>query len=219
MDQALLVRHAQSEWNASGRWQGWADPPLTELGRAQARRAGERLRRIAEPVTRAVSSDLDRARTTAEIVAGVAGSSDLLGRDPLVEEVPDLRELDVGKWSGLTRAEIASEWPDTLARWDAGDLEAIPGGETHSAFDRRVRSALSNVLAGSLGERVLIVAHAGVVRSVGRWLGEPPGSGLHVSGFWLAQGAGRPRITGTVNLLGEDTPERLAVPDDSAGAV
>lgn len=219
MSQVLLVRHAQSEWNASGRWQGWADPPLTELGLAQARRAGERLRRIAEPLTRAVSSDLDRARTTAEILAGLAGSSDLLERHPQVEQVPGLRELDVGEWSGLTRAEIAAEWPDSLARWSAGELDAAPGGETLAAFDRRVRSALTQVLADHRGQRLLIVAHGGVVRSVGRWLGAPPVGGHHVAGFWLDHDGEAPRITEPVDLLDEDSPEGEAVPDDSAGAV
>lgn len=220
MTQVLLIRHAQSEWNASGRWQGWADPPLTELGRAQARRAGKRLRQITEPLGRAVSSDLDRARTTAQIMAGLAGSSELLGRRPLVEEVPGLRELDVGEWSGLTRAQIASEWPDTLARWDAGELDATPGGEPRDAFDRRVRTALTGVLDSHAGQRVVVVAHGGVVRSVGRWLGAPPVGGLHVAGFWLERdGESRTRIAGTVDLLGDAAPGDKAVPDDSAGAL
>ena len=218
MPRVLLVRHAQSEWNASGRWQGWADPPLSELGRAQARRAGERLRRIAEPLTRAVSSDLDRARTTARIVAGLAGSSELHGREPQVEEVAGLRELDVGEWSGLTRAEITAEWPEALARWDAREIDSAPGGETQDAFDRRVRSAMTRVLADHPGQQLLIVAHGGVVGSVGRWLGAGPASGLHVAGFWIEQDGDRPRITGSVDLLGGETPEGEAVPDDSAGA-
>lgn len=222
--QTLLVRHAQSEWNASGRWQGWADPPLSELGRAQALRAGERLRRIAEPLTRVVSSDLERARATARIIAGVAGSGDLLRREPHVEEVPGLRELDVGEWSGLTRAEIAAGWPGTLARWDAGELDAAPGGETRAAFDRRVRSALAEVIARHLGQQLLIVAHGGVVRSVGRWLEGGPVGGLHVAGFWIGHDGGRARVTGSVDLLGHDAPgegtwEEEAAPDDSAGAV
>jgi broad specificity phosphatase PhoE len=216
---ALLVRHAQSEWNASGRWQGWADPPLTELGQTQARRAGERLRQLTEPLSRAVSSDLDRARTTAEILAGLAGSSELLNRRPQVEEVSGLRELDVGEWSGLTRAQIASEWPDTLARWDAGELDAAPGGEALGAFDRRVRSALTQVLASHLGQRILIVAHGGVVRSVGRWLGAPAVGGLHVAGFWLDHEAAQTTITGTVDLLATAATSEEPVPDDSAGAV
>lgn len=219
MPPALLVRHAQSEWNASGRWQGWADPPLSELGRAQARRAGERLAQIAEPLTHAVSSDLGRARETAGILAGLAGSADLRLRDPRVEEVPGLRELDVGEWSGLTRAEIEAEWPDRLARWDARTIDSAPGGETQDGFDRRVRAALGEVLARHAGEHLLIVAHGGVVRSVGRWLGAGPVAGLHVAGFWLEAGAGEPTITGAVDLLAEDVSGREAVPDDSAGAV
>lgn len=214
----LLVRHAQSEWNATGRWQGWADPPLSDIGRDQARQAGERLRRIAPPFTWAVSSDLDRARTTAGILAGLAGTDDLLAREPRVETVPGLRELNVGDWSGLTRAEIDAKWPERLARWNSGDLDATPGGETREAFDRRVRAALSDVLAARSDERLLVVAHGGVLRSVGRWLGATA-TGLHIAGFWLEpDGEREPRIAGAVDLL-EDAPEGEAVPDDSAGAL
>src|SRR3954452_11777953 len=69
MARLLLVRHGQSEWNAVGRWQGQADPPLTELGRAQARAAA---RAIGE-LDAVFSSDLRRARETAEVIAECIG--------------------------------------------------------------------------------------------------------------------------------------------------
>jgi broad specificity phosphatase PhoE len=228
----LLVRHAQSEWNAAGRWQGWADPPLTALGRAQAEEAGERLRRTAPPIDRAVSSDLDRARTTASIVAGIAGTPELVGRSPLVEEVSGLREFDVGQWSGLTRAEITAEWPKTLAAWDAGALDATPGGEPRADFDARVQAAVIQIIAAHPGQRVLVVAHGGVVHSIGKWLGLPLAHVLHIAGFWLEHEAGRTSITGTVDLLRDEPtgghpagdapsteePADDRIPDDSAGA-
>lgn len=217
MVQVLLVRHAQSEWNAAGRWQGWADPPLTALGRAQAERAGALLRRTTIAIDRAVSSNLDRARTTAAIVVGIAGSPTLSRRDPLVEEVAGLRELDVGEWSGLTRQQIRTEWPETLAEWEAGTLDSAPGGERRSTFDDRVRGALLEVLAGETAERVLIVAHGGVVGSIGRWLGAPPAHALHVAGYWLHHDATRTTVTAPVDLL-RDAPTDDRIPDDSAEA-
>jgi glucosyl-3-phosphoglycerate phosphatase len=234
----LLVRHAQSEWNAAGRWQGWANPPLSALGRAQAEQAGDRLRRTAEPIGRAVSSDLDRARTTATIIAGIAGAPELVASQPVVEEVAGLRELDVGEWSGLTRAQIAAEWPESLADWQAGVLDTPPGGEERASFDARVRAAFAQVVADLGDERLLVVAHGGVVRSIGQWLGIPATPRLHVAGFWLDTDGDRIAITDSVDLLQEDpndgpaghgppggasarghvAPAGASVPDDSAGA-
>jgi broad specificity phosphatase PhoE len=201
----LLVRHAQSEWNSAGRWQGWANPPLTAIGRAQAEQAGGRLRRIAPPLDRAVASDLDRARTTAAIVAGIAGTPELTARSPRVEEVQGIREFNVGDWSGLTRDEITAEWPETLAAWDAGELDSTPGGEPRTDFDARVRDALEEIIARHRGERVLVVAHGGVLHSVGRWLDAPVERVLHLAGFWLEHSAGRTSIISSVDLL-EDEP-------------
>src|SRR3954451_18850203 len=91
----LLVRHGQSEWNATGRWQGQADPPLSDQGRQQAIDAAARI----GSVDVVVSSGLMRALETARIIA------DQVGVGPVVVE-PDLRERHVGEWSGLTHVEI-----------------------------------------------------------------------------------------------------------------
>src|SRR5437667_11321226 len=102
MTTLLLARHGETDWNREGRWQGWADPPLNEAGREQARALAEQLRTM--PFDAVYSSDLRRAHETAEIV----------GRP---HHVPirvdrDLREIDIGSWSGLTRAEIDVQFPD-----------------------------------------------------------------------------------------------------------
>ena len=99
----LLVRHGQSEWNAEGRWQGQADPPLTDLGRLQAREAAGAL----GTVDAVWASDLQRAVETATVIA------DQLGVGPVVVD-PDLRERDAGEFSGLTRPEIAARFPGYL---------------------------------------------------------------------------------------------------------
>jgi broad specificity phosphatase PhoE len=112
MSDLWFVRHGESVWNAEGRWQGQADPPLTERGRHQAQRAAERLARLG--IACIVASDLGRARETAQILGA------RLGLAPSFD--PALRELDVGRWSGHPVAEVARRWPEELAAFRAGDL-------------------------------------------------------------------------------------------------
>src|SRR4029450_3937582 len=102
----LWPRHGQSEWNATGRWQGQADPPLSDLGRRQAREAA----RAIGAVEAGWSAALERGAGTAAII-----SADI-GVGPVVLD-PDLRERDAGEYSGLTRAEIEERFPGYL---DAG---------------------------------------------------------------------------------------------------
>ncbi|MGH2760212.1 MAG: histidine phosphatase family protein, partial [Actinomycetota bacterium] len=130
MTRLLLIRHAESQWNAQGRWQGLADPELSERGRAQALAAASRL---AGTVERIVASDLRRAAETADIIG------DTLGLGP-VERRAELREIDVGRWSGLTRAEIEERWPDGIARWNRGE-DVGNGAEDRGAFRERMVTA------------------------------------------------------------------------------
>lgn len=153
MTRLLLVRHGESEWNAVGRWQGWADPPLSELGRRQATVAA----RAVGAVDAVVASDLQRARATAEIIAGE------LGVGPVVVDAA-LRERDAGAWTGLTRAEIHASWPGYLDRG-----ERPPGYEDDDALLERVVPALRALEAA--GEAVLVVTHGGVIGAVDRLLG------------------------------------------------
>ena len=110
------MRHGQSEWNAIGRWQGQADPPLSDLGRRQAREAA----RAIGAVDAVWASDLRRAAETAAII-----SADI-GVGPVVLD-PDLRERDAGEFSGLTRAEIEERFPGYLE-----DDRRPPGGSRTS---------------------------------------------------------------------------------------
>src|SRR3954465_8515375 len=91
----LMVRHGQSTWNALGRWQGQADPPLSDLGRDQARAAARAL----GAMDAVFAPDLHRATETAHIIATDLGIGPVL-----IDE--RLRERDAGEWSGLTRDEI-----------------------------------------------------------------------------------------------------------------
>jgi probable phosphoglycerate mutase len=153
----LLIRHAQSEWNAAERWQGQGDPPLSARGREQAKALATELG--AQRFDALLSSDLRRARETAEILGAA------LGLPPRVE--PRLRELDVGRWSGLTRSEIEARDPALLGRFDAEDPDARPGGgETRREIRRRVRSAMAAIAAEHPGERLAVVTHLGVIRAL-----------------------------------------------------
>lgn len=151
----LLARHGESDWNRSKQWQGFADRPLTDLGREQA---AELARRLEETELDAVySSDLQRARDTAEIVARTKGLA--------VHTTPDLREVDVGSWSGLTRAEAEARYPEQYGRWLQGG-EGWEDGETYEQLGERVFRAISRIARDHQGERVLVVAHGGTIRAI-----------------------------------------------------
>jgi broad specificity phosphatase PhoE len=181
MGRLLLVRHGQSVWNAAGRWQGWSDAPLSELGVQQATRAGKYLQAEGLQPGEIACSDLARARLTAELIA------EQLGYDRPVTLVPGLREHDVGEWNGLTMAEIAARWPSEIELWRHRRLTAFPGGEQLSAFDERVRSAMLPLAVLALETDVVVVAHAGVVRSVEEWLQiwDPDRPHGNLTGWWL----------------------------------
>ena len=198
MAHILLVRHAQSEWNALGRWQGWADPPLSPLGRNQAEEAGRYLRADRDHLRPqlVVCSDLQRATTTAGIVAAAA----VPGVTP--ETDPDWREYRVGEWSGLTRPEIEHRWPGDLGRWDRGELLAPPDGEHRRHFEARLVRALDRVAAraGDSGTS-LVVTHGGAIRSLSRRFRAPVGHVGNLAGVIVDGSAGRFRPVGTLDLL------------------
>ena len=192
-----LVRHGQSTWNAVGRWQGQADPPLSPLGEEQAAEAAARL--VDAGVTRVVTSDLVRARRTGQIVA------DALGLGP-VDTCPDLGEYDVGEWSGLTKPEIEDRWPGQQKEWFGGRLPTTPGGEGRASFDRRVMDAVLRIGAGSApGSVVVVVTHGGVIRSLERAVGAPPVPIANLSGRWFDVDEGRALRAGEpLTLVGPD---------------
>lgn len=147
----LIARHGESDWNVARRWQGHADRPLTERGREQARALAERLRHV--ELDAVYSSDLRRAADTAAAVS------------PEVIEVPELREVDVGSWSGLTRAEAEERFPEGVARW----REGFPGwddGETYEEMTERVVGAVFAIARAHEGGRVLVVSHGGPIRAL-----------------------------------------------------
>ena len=167
----LLLRHGESEWNAAGRWQGWGDPPLSQRGRDQAAAAARAL-----PAFDAVySSDLRRARETAEIIAG--------GR---IETDVDLREIDVGEWTGLTDAEIEQRGPGQLQAWRSLELQQPPGGEHRDQLRTRVLRAVDRIASKHPSGTVLVVTHGGAIHAVERHLGlVETGRMGNVGGRWF----------------------------------
>ena len=160
----LVVRHAQSTWNAERRWAGQADPPLTDLGRAQARALGVALLHAPTRPVRVVTSDLRRAADTGRIAAAVLGL-------PVPTADVRLRERRLA-WSGLTSDEIEAAHPDQLAGWRRGALHDLPGpSEPWPAFVGRVLGGLRDQ-ARAPGP-TLAVAHAGVFRVLERVCGVP----------------------------------------------
>jgi broad specificity phosphatase PhoE len=176
----VLIRHAESTWNAEGRWQGQEDPPLSSRGRGQAESLAAALRGAG--VERLLTSDLLRARATAEPIARALG----LGALP----DPRLRELDVGRWGGRTRAEIARADAELLARFDSGDLQVCAGGgESRASLRLRALAALRELAAAGAPRRVALVTHMGWLRAV------LPGSDF-AHAEW--------RVVPLAGLLGED---------------
>lgn len=155
----LLVRHGQSTWNQERRWQGQADPPLSDFGREQALMAAAAV----GTVDVIVSSPQVRALETAVIIANQ------LGVGP-VQVVEGLRERNAGQWSGLTTDEIDQRWPGWI------DSAHRPEGWEHDEplVDRAV-GALQQVAAQFAGADVLLVSHGGLIRAVEIHLGTGEG--------------------------------------------
>jgi broad specificity phosphatase PhoE len=150
----LLARHGETDWNHEGRFQGHADPPLNATGRAQA---GRLARELADVELAAVySSPLRRASETAEVVAA---AHEL---EPIALDA--LREIDVGSWQGLTRAEIETRFPDQFARW-LGYEQGWTDGETYEQMGRRVVATLLELASAHDGEQILAVTHGGPIRA------------------------------------------------------
>lgn len=180
----LLVRHGQSEWNASHRLQGQADIGLSELGKIQAKQ----LKPIIDEIgpCRAIASDLKRVRETAK----------LIGADnPKFTE--DLREVSVGDWTGRTIEDIQSEDEAAYLGWRAGTTTP-PNGESWKTFCDRVSSAITVELANPC-ENLLVVCHGGVIRALlHHFLGLEPSRIIPVG----------PASLTAIRLL-NDKPERL----------
>jgi probable phosphoglycerate mutase len=197
----LLVRHGQSTWNAEQRWQGQADPPLSPLGERQASAAGAAVQHLA--LTRIVTSDLVRARRTAELLAppGTAVTAD-----------PALRERHAGDWTGLTRAEIDEQYPGWI-----DDHRSPSGFEGDEPLLERLLPVVEALLTDpDAPAATLAVTHGGVIRTIERHFGAPSTPVPNLGGRWLHVEAGRVDATillGDREVLVDPDAVALTVPD------
>lgn len=154
LERLILVRHGETEGQSSIRYYGATDVPLSDLGREQVRRARERIANEAFEVVYA--SSLSRAAESARILVP----------DRPIEIEADFREVDFGRWEGLTREEIAAVDPELFAIWQR-DLARFdyPGGERRADFRARIARGLDRLRTSGAGS-ALVVAHKGVVRTL-----------------------------------------------------
>jgi broad specificity phosphatase PhoE len=159
----LLARHGETADNARLVFQGQAGKGLNARGRAQAARLAERVARSRPDAL--FASDLERAVETARIVTEASP-----GLPVNVE--PDLREVDVGAWTGKSHHEIEELFPEEWAAWSSGLDVRRGGGETYAELAERIERAVVRIVAAHEGKRVLLVSHGGAIKSyVARILG------------------------------------------------
>jgi probable phosphoglycerate mutase len=152
----VLLRHGRTAWNAELRGQGHADVPLDTTGRAQVAAVAPVMAALAP--ARVWTSDLSRARVTAETVAAACG------RPVTVDD--RLREYDLGERTGLTLAEFERKMPDEHSAFLRGDVGAVPGAESSEDVAERMLSALRDAWATlAEGECGLVVSHGAALRT------------------------------------------------------
>jgi alpha-ribazole phosphatase len=157
MANIYLVRHGQTLWNSSLRFQGITDIALSEKGLWQAQKLAERFCSI--PLAAVYASDLSRAFSTAECVAAAQGLS-VIGE-------PGLREMAFGHWEGLDSAAIEERWPGQLAVFFADPTGfAVPGGETYSQLCERAWGSFCQIMERHPDDDVLVVSHGGAIRAI-----------------------------------------------------
>ncbi len=150
MTRFILIRHGETDWNIEGRWQGQADVPLNARGREQAAKLA---RSLSETSIAAIySSDLSRARETAERLAQVSGLQVCID--------PRLREIHQGEWQGQLFTDIQAKYADEFHQRKKHPMSmAPPGGETAFQVRERVLGAIQDIGHKHLGRTVAIVSH------------------------------------------------------------
>jgi len=202
MTRVFIVRHGQSEWNALGKWQGQADPPLSKLGEEQALQAAVEL----PPFGLLAASSLQRAIQTANIFAKGTGWD---RKEIIIED--RLKERDAGAFSGLTRGEIDKKYPGYLGNdiwpddWEPDEklIQRLLVG-----LERLISSASESTQAGC--NDVVVVSHGGCIYALEKLCGERYERIPNLAGRWF-------EIVGNEIKLGERfhllPPEEETFPD------
>lgn len=172
----VIVRHAQSRWNAESRFQGHACAGLSPLGHEQARLLADPLAEAFPEVRAVVASDLQRVRETAGPYLAATG------REARYD--PRLREIDVGVWAGMTHDEVWAAYPEQMAALQRGEDLPRGGGETFADLRARIWGTLSELAVQTAAEQsgsgalapLLVFAHGGPLRvAAAAALGLPSG--------------------------------------------
>lgn len=157
MTKVILVRHGQTMWNVEMKYQGHCDVALTEQGLKQAELAAVSL--AGEKISAVYASDLSRAFKTAECIANK--------HQLQVERIPAFKEINFGKWEGLTYAAIHHQWSDLMAKlFSHPDEIQIPDGETFREVKERASAALVKIVEKHPGQTIVIVSHGGTIRTI-----------------------------------------------------
>jgi broad specificity phosphatase PhoE len=197
----LLVRHGVTTWNREGRFQGHRDPPLDPAGELEARLLAHRLVAEEPDPIRIVTSPLQRAASTAALLADALRQA---GRPPQMAQDARLMELGQGEWEGRTHAELVVSDPIRYSAWRAcGGATQPPGAESIEAALTRVAAALDE-LTGSVESEVesaplCLVSHGGILRLAG---GHLLGLGLAWSWALDVDNASLSRLTRAVDADG-----------------
>lgn len=162
-DQVIVVRHGQTDWNKEQRWQGRTDIPLNELGVRQAQTMASQLTPLYATVSGVFSSNLKRARSTAEAVFAAASvcAPDL----GCLVEMSDFAEFASGRFEGLTRTQIEEQHAENLAQVESGqDVPIGEVGERPSQVQQRLVRGVDTAVASVAGGTVIVVGHGGAWR-------------------------------------------------------
>ncbi|MCZ7567273.1 MAG: histidine phosphatase family protein [Ardenticatenaceae bacterium] len=150
MTTLYLIRHGETPWNLEGRYQGQLNPPLTTCGRQQARAAAERLAPVGFDAI--YSSDLARARQTAEALAELTGLP--------VQLDSRLREIHQGEWQGVLIDEIRARWPQEIQGWERDPWRyPPPGGECLEDVQTRLFEAVDEIVVRHPQGTVAVFTH------------------------------------------------------------
>ena len=170
MNKLILLRHGQSQWNLENRFTGWKNVPLTEKGEAEAKKAGELIRKHNISIDRVFSSVLERANRTAEIAIKKAELNNLLENNKIIMTCSEkLNERDYGDLVGLNKQETADKFgKDQVHIWRRSYDIPPPNGESLKDVVERVSPYFKENIKPLIdkGENILIAAHGNSLRAM-----------------------------------------------------
>ena len=153
----IFVRHGETEWNVTGRYQGQTDVPLSEKGRAQAEALGKRFADI--HVDEVYSSPLKRAYDTARAIAEPKGLP--------IHKVDGIKELNFGEWDGLTKEQLTEQFGEAFVKYRIEPFHYPMAGEgTLNRAKLRVGAALEDIKEEfrHTDKTIVVVAHGGILK-------------------------------------------------------